>query len=272
MGHLKLKYDVWNFMQPAPQALKFQKLEDDIALQGNCKNAWPKKAILYPCFNKDVTYGLAIEGLNMFGFDSAPRVRLDVDSPWEPRVRYGEPQAKLKGSLTVEGLIPGRHYIVYRFNSTDALPDGVSIDLLDVGFEYRYGFKAQSTTLKFEDPHPIMSDSSTYYVAVRASKLHEDAIDSLKDPTPREFLKVAVAVGEGSSELKTISRPKDLDADMSKLPYFKSLAARTLQNPAFAKNSFATLIALMTFAVVIGGRCIFLRTRSRTEVLPQPLL
>lgn len=96
----------------------FSSLEDDADMQGNCKNVRSDHGVMYPCFYKEVTYGLSIKGLSMFGVDKRPRVHLDVDRPDEPRVRLGHPAAEMRGTVTVKDLTPGLHYVLYRFNST----------------------------------------------------------------------------------------------------------------------------------------------------------
>lgn len=166
----------------------FSTLEDDADLEGNCKHVRPGKGVMYPCFYKQVTYGLAIKGFDMFGIEARPRVHLEVDRPDEPRVRIGHPAVAMKGIVTVKGLTPGRHYVLYRFNSTEALPDGAIIDLLDMWYERRYRFQAASEAWTFEDPTPIMSDSATYYVAVQANRHDVEVADSLKHRVPQAFL------------------------------------------------------------------------------------
>merc|ERR1719265_921345 len=44
----------------------FKSLEDTVAMDGNCKNAeaGPGRNEMYPCFNTDVTYGMAMKGFN----------------------------------------------------------------------------------------------------------------------------------------------------------------------------------------------------------------
>merc|ERR1740116_621406 len=150
-----------------------------------------------------------------------PRVHLEVDQRDEPRVRLGHPQVAMRGTVTVKNLKPGQNYVLYRFNSTEALPDGVAIDLLDVTYQRRYPFTTRADTWIFEDPLPIMSDSATYYVAIEGGPIGIQIADSLKDRVPWSFL--AHRPAWNPTNLTIATRPTG-DPELALSPVFKSLA------------------------------------------------
>lgn len=205
----------------------FSSLDDGPDMEGNCKDARTTQGPMYPCFYKKVTYGLALRGLNMFGASTVPRVSLEVDRPDEPRVRLGHAQALMQGTITVHGVTPGLNYMLYRFNSTQALPDGMAIDLLDMTYHLRYSFVPDSETWRFEDPQPIMSDSSTYYVAILANKHQVEIADLLQGTVPKAFLRSVQTDKEKADLLRehTVDLLKErADPELSRAPFFKSLA------------------------------------------------
>merc|ERR1740115_38919 len=118
--------------------------------------------------------------------------------------------------------------MLYRFNSTQALPDGMAIDLLDMTYHLRYSFVPDSETWRFEDPQPIMSDSSTYYVAILASKHQVEIADILQGAVPKAFLRNVQTDKEKADLLRehTADLLKErADPELSRAPFFKSLAA-----------------------------------------------
>jgi len=241
----------------------FSTLEDDADMQGNCRDVRPGKGVMYPCFYREVTYGLAIKGLSMFGVAERPRVHLEVDRPDEPRVRMGRPQVAMRGTLTVKDLTPGRHYVIYRFNSTEALPDGAIIDLLDMRFEQRYPFQAQSESWVFADPKPIMSDSATYYVAIRANLEDVRVADSLKERVPQAFLREQPVLTLKSAILDV--RPTG-DPELARNPQFRSLA----EYPTEWRWVIGCLSAVVAACVAVAT--FYRRIRRSGPLLEQPAL
>jgi len=227
-------------------------------MQGNCKDVRAGKFVMFPCFYEQVTYGLAIKGLNMFG--RGPRVHLDMDRPDEPRVRLGHAQAMMHGHVTVTELQPGRKYVLYRFNSTEALPDGVALDLLDMSYERRYPFEATGETWSFKDPQPIMSDSSTYYVAIAADAWDIEVADSLKQRVPKAFLDEAKAFGVDTPNLHKDVRPLG-DPELTLAPLFKSLA----ELPSSNFWAGCCLVALAGMATMATMATSVWQARRRSE-------
>ena len=71
----------------------------------------------------------------------------------------------LRGALTVTGLAAGADYVLYRYNSTAALPAAAPFD---VGYEAATPFTPRADTWTYSDPTPIMSNTAVYYLAVKA--------------------------------------------------------------------------------------------------------
>lgn len=138
---------------------KMSTMEDSDSMDGNCKNV-TSKGQMYPCFYREVTYGMSVLGLDV----RVPtlRVILDVDQPSEPNPRRGEAIIHLRGTVRVYGLQPGGRYVLYRFNSTKTLP----YRNFERGYEHKVNFVAPGEIWKYEDPTPFPSDGVTYYVAV----------------------------------------------------------------------------------------------------------
>jgi hypothetical protein len=134
---------------------------------GNCKNAGAGfgKNEMYPCFDRSVTYGLAVTGLNVTG-TTFPLSLSTLGSVSEPDVRMGQSPSNLRGTVTVTGLTTGSNYILYRYGSTAALPTGPNN--WDTGFETKTPFTATGATWKFDDPKTFASNTAVYYVAVAA--------------------------------------------------------------------------------------------------------
>lgn len=239
---------------------RFSSLADDAKLQGNCKNVREGQGVMYPCFFENATYGLAVTGLGMFA-TSPLRVSLAVDRPDEPRIRLGYAPAKLKGAVTVQGLQPGRHYVLYRYNSTEALPDGAAIDLLDVNYEHRTPFTALTTEWHFQDPHPIMSNTATYYVAVQASDSTLNVVDSLKQDVPLTFLRAAEKSGADEEDISKDVRPTG-DPELAIAPSYKSLAT-SVATPV-PQGSWLTPFAAMAVTSLLS---VIAYSRRRSAVL-----
>ena len=139
-------------------------LNDTLAMSGNCAKAQPGygRNEMYPCFDTDVTYGLAVTGLATAG-PILPVALLTPGAVSEPNIRNGVPPIPLTGTVVVSNLKAGESGMLYRYNGTAALPAGPPYD---VGFEYATPFKASGPTWTFADPHSFLSSSATYYIAV----------------------------------------------------------------------------------------------------------
>jgi hypothetical protein len=136
-------------------------LEDSLQMEGNCRDAGAGfgKNEMYPCFDEQVTYGMAVTGLAVQG--TLP-VALEVDTTEEPNVREGQKPSKLTGTVTVSGLTAGKQYTLYRYDSTDAVPAAAPFDK---GASSTKSFTASADTWTFTDPTTFASDGATYYVA-----------------------------------------------------------------------------------------------------------
>merc|ERR1712048_879880 len=102
---------------------------------------------MYPCFYEQVTYGVAVQGLQKSG--NLPVV-LKVDRQDDPNIRsrWGGKAVALHGTVTVSGLTVGHDYVLYRYGSTASLPSGSSTQ----GYEHRTTFTADGETWTFKDP------------------------------------------------------------------------------------------------------------------------
>lgn len=141
-------------------------LPDTLAMEGSCKNAVPGFGHneMFPCFPSDITYGLAVLGLNV----SSGTLPVALQTPgavYEPNVRSGEPPVPLNGTVTVTGLTPGSSYVLYRYNETASLPAGAP---WAPAAEIATPFTATTDTWVFADPATFPSDGATYYIAVPA--------------------------------------------------------------------------------------------------------
>jgi len=136
-------------------------LEDDLSMQGNCKNAGSGfgKNEMYPCFYDQVTYAVAVQGLQKVY--NLPVV-LTVDTQNEPNIRSWSSATDLHGTVMVSGLTAGQNYVLYRYGSTASFPTGASVE----GYEHRTPFTAKGETWTHNDPNTFKSSSATYYVAV----------------------------------------------------------------------------------------------------------
>jgi len=144
-----------------PYYRKMSTLEDDKSMQGNCKNAGSGfgKNEMYPCIYDQVTYGLAVTGLDIQG--TLP-VSLMVDIQEEPNIRsYSRPSA-VHGTVEVTALTKGYQYALYRFSGTANLPRQAPY----TGYEHKTSFTAAGSSWTYQDPNTFLSNSATYYVAV----------------------------------------------------------------------------------------------------------
>lgn len=135
-------------------------LEDDLSMQGNCRNAGSGfgKNEMYPCFDEKVTYGLVVTGIAVQG--SLP-VSLSVDIQYEHNVRSGESAKHVHGKVTVSGLKSGTAYTIYRYKSTADLPSGPPF----TNAQFTKDFTATGATYTWADPNTFQSNSATYYLA-----------------------------------------------------------------------------------------------------------
>ena len=83
-------------------------LDDSTRMEGNCRNAGAGfgKNEMYPCFDEDITYGLAISGLNISGA-TLPTSISTSGAQYEPQIRSGESPTKLTAKVTVTALTAG---------------------------------------------------------------------------------------------------------------------------------------------------------------------
>ena len=137
-------------------------LEDDLRMEGNCKNAGAGfgKNEMYPCFDESVTYGMATTGLNITG---ALRTSLAVDITAEPDVRQFQKAKQIHGTVTSHGLTAGSSYTIYRYKDTASVPAGPPFA---AGASAKHSFTATSDTFTWADPNSFSSHSATYYVTV----------------------------------------------------------------------------------------------------------
>jgi len=150
-----------------PYYRKMSTLEDDKSMQGNCAKAGSGfgKNEMYPCIYDQVTYGLAVTGVDMLAVQGTLPVSLTVDITAEPNVRSFSSAKAIHGTVEVTGLQAGNNYVVYRFSGTENLPAKAPI----TGFEHKTEFTATGTSYTFQDANTFMSNSATYYIAVQAS-------------------------------------------------------------------------------------------------------
>lgn len=148
-----------------PYYRKMSTLEDDLSMNGNCKHAGSGfgRNEMYPCIYDQVTYGLAVTGLDVQG--TLP-VSLTVDITSEPNVRYlwNRPKA-IHGIVEVSGLTTGKSYVLYRFSGTENLPSKAPW----TGYEHMTPFTASGSTWIFQDPNTFMSNTAAYYIAVESA-------------------------------------------------------------------------------------------------------
>lgn len=143
-----------------PYYRKMSTLEDDLSMEGNCKNAGSGfgKNEMYPCIYDKVTYGLAVTGVDVKG--TLP-VSLTVDLTAEPNIRRWSRATKVHGTVEVSSLVAGGSYSIYRYSGTANLPAQAPF----TGYEQKYDFTATDSTYTLSDPNTFMSDTATYYIA-----------------------------------------------------------------------------------------------------------
>lgn len=143
---------------------KFSSMVDTVAMDGNCKDAqagWGKNE-MYPCFNDQKNYGAAITGI-VDPKKRSLRVNIFTNTHEEPDVRIDQKAVALKGWLYIHDTVPGKKYVVYRFNNKDNLPTDSSFE--DAKFDSKHEFTALKTAWKYQTDD-IMSDSEAYFVCL----------------------------------------------------------------------------------------------------------
>mmetsp|Transcript_123717 Transcript_123717/g.309220 ORF Transcript_123717/g.309220 Transcript_123717/m.309220 type:complete len:365 (-) Transcript_123717:87-1181(-) len=127
-------------------------LPDDTTLKGNC--AHPDYAG-YPCIYEKYGFGWSIEGFQ--DASEGPSLSLTVEpSRSEPDTRTGSEPEALTGTVTIEGLVVGSTYTIYRWDSVDE------------AFQLEHArrvltFVAKSTKETYTDPNTFPSNGTTYY-------------------------------------------------------------------------------------------------------------
>ena len=148
-----------------PYYRNFSSLEDDLHMNGNCKDAgtgYPDREA-YPCFYEKVAYGLATKGF-ITDVPTLPVV-IDVDRREEPNVRTGAAPAQLHAKVTVFGLKADAAYVLYRYTGFNAFP----AKEFERGYEHKVEFTPKAGTWVYEDPNAFLSNNATYYIAVPSS-------------------------------------------------------------------------------------------------------
>ena len=145
-----------------PYYRTLKSLPDTLELQGNCKSAQPGfgKNEMYPCIDSNVTYGVAVSGLDFTS--SLPKVSLVVNIDHEPNVRQFQKPVEISGNVTVSGLTEGTSYVLYRYDGTENVPK--SVDELNSTASFSYPFVADSAIETLAVPDTFSSHSATYFI------------------------------------------------------------------------------------------------------------
>lgn len=149
-----------------PYYRRMDSLEDTPAMDGNCKIAREGfgKNEMYPCIDENVTYGLAVTGLDVQG--TIGHTSMTVDFKYEPNVRTGQPAAAVHTNVTVVGLEPLKKYQLLRYIGTATLPKGPPFKAPNVSTEIIAGLKG---TVSVSTLPPFMSDQAVYHFTVAAT-------------------------------------------------------------------------------------------------------
>eukprot|EP00322_Chrysochromulina_rotalis_P027487 CAMPEP_0115830236 /NCGR_PEP_ID=MMETSP0287-20121206/1515_1 /TAXON_ID=412157 /ORGANISM="Chrysochromulina rotalis, Strain UIO044" /LENGTH=568 /DNA_ID=CAMNT_0003283537 /DNA_START=154 /DNA_END=1860 /DNA_ORIENTATION=- len=172
-------------------------LDDSTSMTGNCLHAQPGfgKNEMYPCFDEQITYGLAVTGLNITG-TTLPVYLSTEGAVYEPQIRSGETPSHLRAIATISGLTVGSRYTVYRYDSTVALPPSTSSM---AGYTSSHNFVASATEYQYSDPKAFLSSSAVYYVAVPSTS--NDTFEGVADSAPvvpgLELPLVSLGTGSG---------------------------------------------------------------------------
>lgn len=129
-------------------------LPDDVDFSGNCASP---TYLGYPCTYVKYGFGWSIEGFE--DSKSALPLSLTVSPTNEPEVRDGGAAVQLSGTITIEGLSPGKTYSVYRWDSVED------------AFDYSkptsvHPLTASSPKEVYTDTATFWSNGTTYYRCV----------------------------------------------------------------------------------------------------------
>jgi len=141
----------------------FGSLQDGVEMGGNCAHADREHACAYPCFDEQVTYGIAVRAFAREGAGAAAArpVGIEVGIEEEPDPREGGKPVRMHASVTVRALTVGARYVLYRYGGINAFPaSGVA------GYDSEVAFTATATEWNHRDPEAFMSDDAVYYLAV----------------------------------------------------------------------------------------------------------
>lgn len=132
---------------------KMSSLPDDVDFQGNCKSPTYSG---YPCTYAKYGFGWSIEGFADARSAEALPLSLAVAPNREPETRDGAAPIQLTGTITIDGLVPGKNYAVYRWD-----------DVSDA-FDYSrpksvHRFTASAAQQVYTDTTPFWSQGTTYY-------------------------------------------------------------------------------------------------------------
>jgi len=146
-----------------PYFRKLRSLPDTLELQGNCEAAQPGfgKNEMYPCIDSNVTYGVAVRGLDLGS--NLPRVSLVVNIDQEPNVRDFQRPIQISGNVTMSGLTPGSSYVLYRYDGTESVPKTTE-ELNNSTASFSYPFVASSEIETMSIPDTFSSHSATYFI------------------------------------------------------------------------------------------------------------
>ena len=116
---------------------------------------------MYPCIDEDVTYGLAVTGLDVNG--TSGKTSMQVKLKYEPNVRNGDKPIEIRPVITVTGLNPSKPYRILRYVGTDSLPAGAPFSSPNATVAVTAGPDGKA---EWADPPPFMSDEAVYHLTV----------------------------------------------------------------------------------------------------------
>ena len=144
-------------------------LEDTTAMEGNCAKAghhWGENEA-YPCIDSNVTYGLAVTGLQVAGV--VGRTSLSTNGlTYEPNVRGEQNATLIHPTVHIDGLEPGKHYTVVRYIGTGNLPRAPPFAVPNCS---KSVLAASDGTAVWVDGPPFMSDEAAYHFAAESHQV-----------------------------------------------------------------------------------------------------
>lgn len=152
------------------------KMVDTLEMEGNCKHAQKgiEKSEAFPCFSKELDYGVAIKGLR----DPEGLLKRTVlASPVlaEPNVRLGDTAVNMDFLITVSDLIPGNKYELKKFKFTE-WPHDSQFAAAKTAAANTITFIAAETSRTFHENimgnGPTLSNSSAYFACFEIA-LHD---------------------------------------------------------------------------------------------------